>query len=121
VAASFLTYFLIIWPFLVWMHVETVATLLLTVAISVAPAYILGFVACRRFEIAGAAGFVGGVLAGGIFLHLRFRQVFLEAAARRIPEPEYPDWVQWFVPLLVILGSLFLATAALTLWQNKSR
>jgi hypothetical protein len=102
VICSFATYFLLIWPFFIWMDIEHLSSLLKATA-CLAPAYAGGLLAVRRFELAGAGGFVGGVLAGSIFIYLRFEQAFLEAAAQRIDQPEYPDWIQWYAPISLIL------------------
>lgn len=117
VVTSFVVYGLAIWPFLVWLRVDELGTLLLASAAGLPVAFILGVFAARKFEIAGAAGFIGGMVAASIFLHLRFKQVFLEAAARQIEEPHYPAWIQWFAPIAVVVASLLIAAMTLLLWR----
>jgi hypothetical protein len=112
VVSSFATYFLTVWPFFVWMEVHQWGLLLKALLCGLPVAFLHGFLSTLKFELAGAAGFIGGMLAAVIFLYLRFEQVFLEAAARRIPEPDYPLWIKWFVPALVLAFALLTVAAA---------
>lgn len=109
VAASFSAYFLSIWPFLVWISIEQIHVLALTLAAGTVPPLILGAVVSRKAGLAGAAGFVGGMLAASIFLYLRFEQLFMEALARRIPEPEYPQALQYMIPSATIIATVLVA------------
>lgn len=121
VVSSFATYLLAVWPFFVWMDIHYWPPLWKAVGFGLPAAFIQGAVATWKFEIAGAAGFVGGTVAACIFLYLRFQQVFLEAGARRIPFPPYPVWVEWFAPLAVLLSALLLSTAILVLQQTRHK
>ncbi|HJP83432.1 MAG TPA: hypothetical protein VJ835_07995 [Fimbriimonadaceae bacterium] len=120
VICSFSTYFLLIWPFFLWMDIEHISSLL-RVASCLVPAYLGGFLAIRRFELAGAAGFIGGVLAGAIFIYLRFEQLFLEASAQRIDHPEYPPWIQWYAPLSLILLAVGMSVLGLVLESSRRK
>jgi len=114
---SFLSYFLAIWPFLVWMEVHLLGRLSLLLLAAYVPAFAQGAIATIKFELAGAAGFVGGILASSIFLYLRFQQAFLEAEAQRTPWPDYPQALQWLVPGLIVMASL-VQSGLLLLHQN---
>lgn len=113
VFVSFASYFLAIWPYFFWLSIQEWGTLALCTICGLPAAFALGAYATWRIGIAGAAGFVGGALAVSIFLFLRFEQVFVESAANRIPPPDYPQWIQWFVPPLVVLWSLVQSAAIL--------
>jgi len=111
VTISFVTYFLSIWPFLVWLSIDRIQVLGWALAAGILPAMVVGGIASRKTGLAGGAGFVGGILAASIFLYLRFEQAFLEALAQRSPTPEYPQALQYIVPLAVILLSVFVTLA----------
>jgi len=119
VIASFATYFLAVWPFFVWFDIHRLPVLGWAFGMGLPFAFILGIVSTAKFEIAGAAGFIGGILATAIFLYLRFEQVFLEVEARRIPMPLYPHWIQWFAPLATICLALFVSTAVLVIAGSR--
>lgn len=113
VTVSFLTYFLCVWPFLVWLSIDRISALALSLAAGYLPAFVVGAVAARKFSLPGGAGFVGGILAASIFLYLRFEQAFLEALARRSPVPEYPQAIQYIVPLAIVLAAVLIVLAFL--------
>jgi hypothetical protein len=115
VFTSFATYFLSVWPFFVWMDIHQAPALALACGAGLPFAFILGAVTSAHFEIAGAAGFIGGILATAIFVYLRFEQVFLEVEARRIPMPFYPPWIQWFAPIVLVVCALFISILVLAL------
>lgn len=109
VVTSLATYFLAIWPFLVWLSIERLGVLALASTAAFFPVFVTGAIACRKAGLAGAAGFVGGMLAVAIFLYLRMEQLFVEVLARRIPEPEYPKALQYLIPLAAVFGALLIA------------
>jgi hypothetical protein len=120
VLSSFVSYGLAVWPFFVWMDAHVLASLALAMAAGLPAAYIFGAVVSRKFGIAGAAGFIGGMVSTSIFLYLRFEQVFLEADAQRIPPPEYPTWFQWFLPMLCLSFAILLASAIVVFAPGKA-
>lgn len=106
VLVSFGVYFLVIWPFLVWLDIYRLTTLGIALVAGVIPAFVVGAIASRKVGIAGAGGFVGGILAVAIFLYLRFEQAFAAGLARQSPEPEYPKAVQWIGPTGLLLAAV---------------
>lgn len=119
VFASFATYALSVWPFFVWMDVQIAATLWLALGLGLPPAFALGVVSAFKFGIAGAAGFIGGMVSGSIFLYLRFEQVFLEADTQRIPPPDYPVWFQWLIPMLTLGFAIVAAAAVIVFFPGR--
>lgn len=120
VFASFASYGLAVWPFFIWMDAHLVSSLGIALAAGLPFAYILGSVSTRKFGIAGAAGFIGGMVSTSIFLYLRFEQVFLEADAQRIPPPDYPVWFQWFVPSVTLAFAILLAASIIVFAPGKA-
>jgi hypothetical protein len=120
VVASFATYFLCVWPFFVWRDVHRWDMLIKAAVFGLPIAFLHGFLSTLKFELAGAAGFIGGMLASTIFLYLRFEQVFLEAAARRIPAPDYPLWAKWFIPCMVLAFALLVVAGAYLLQASRA-
>ena len=120
VLASFASYALAVWPFFIWMDVHAAVSLGIALAAGVPVAFLFGCVSTWKLGIAGAAGFVGGMVASAIFLYLRFEQVFLEADAQRIPPPDYPTSFQWLLPGVTVLFALLLATAVSLLLPNRA-
>lgn len=116
VAASFLTYFIGVWPFLIFRELHLLRVLALSTACGLIPALLFGAFASRRAGAAAACGFVGGAAAIAIFLHLRLDQVMLGFSIRDIPRPEYPYVWLWYVPLLW----LGLAVLAALLFVRRS-
>jgi hypothetical protein len=102
------------------MGVQSASTLGIALLAGLPAAYIVGTIASARFGIAGAAGFVGGMVSTSIFLYLRFEQVFLEADAQRIPPPDFPTWFQWFIPAMNLAFALLLAVSAIVFLPNKA-
>lgn len=121
VVSSFVTYFLAVWPFFVWFDIHEWAVLGKALGIGFPIAFAQGALATWKFDLAGAAGFIGGTVAASIFLYLRFQQVFLEAGAQRIPFPPYPQSIQWFAPLGILLGSILLSASILVLLQTQHK
>ncbi|MCX7799651.1 MAG: hypothetical protein N2109_04835 [Fimbriimonadales bacterium] len=113
VATSLLTYFLALWPHLVFHEGYRLATLAAGLGFGLVPACILGAVATRRFGLPGACGFLGGVMAFSVFLHLRIQQFLAARGSRDLPQPEYPDDFQWMVPLLALALAVLAAAASL--------
>ena len=117
VGLSFATYFISIWPFMVWMQVELMSTVTRCLLLGQLPALLLGLIGCRKFELPGAAGFIGGCLASNIFLYLRLQQAFLEAEARRTPWPDYPQAFQTIIPIGLV--TVAIACSVLVLLRSN--
>lgn len=113
VAASLLTYFLALWPHLVFHEGYRLQTLATALALGFLPACVLGAFAARRSGLPGACGFLGGTMAFAVFLHLRLEQFLAARGSRDLPQPEYPDSFQWVVPLLALAAAALVAAAAL--------
>lgn len=107
------------WPFFMWLDIHFLRSLAITLALGLPFSFVLGAISSWKFELAGSAGFVGGMLALAIFLYLRFEQVFLEAEARRITIPEYPQWIQWFLPAMVVALSITLSAIILSFVKDQ--
>ncbi len=117
VAASLLTYFLALWPHLAFPDGYRLDTLLAALGFGLLPACVLGAFAARRSGLPGACGFLGGMMAFAVFLHLRIQQFLAARGSRDLPQPEYPDSFEWAVPVLVLL--LAAAVAALALPKSE--
>lgn len=107
------------WPFFMWLDIHNLKSLAITVVLGIPVSFVIGAMASWKFDLAGAAGFVGGVLALAIFLYLRFEQVFLEAEARRITFPDYPHWIQWFLPSMTVALSITLSAIILCFAKDR--
>lgn len=107
------------WPFFVWLDIHLTGSLAITLTLGLPISFVFGAISSWKYELAGAAGFVGGMLALSIFLYLRFEQVFLEADARRITIPEYPQWIQWFLPSMVVALSITLSAIILSFAKDQ--
>lgn len=116
VTVSLLTYFMTVWPHLVFYETYRLSTLALDCVLGMLPALILGGYATRRFGLAAAGGFIGGSLAAAIFLFLNLKRVLLSENLpqmnKDLPPAEFPQSWQYFVPLAWMLAS-FLVTAFL--------
>ena len=119
VVTSIGCYLLGAWPFFMWLDIHNLKSLAVTLALGIPISFVIGAIASWRFGLAGAAGFVGGVLALAIFLYLRFEQVFLEAEARRITFPDYPQWILWFLPGMVVALSITLSAIILSFAKDQ--
>jgi len=113
VAASLLTYFLALWPHLVFYEGYRLQTLATALGFGLLPACALGVFAARRSGLPGACGFVGGTMAFAVFLHLRLQQFLAARGSRDLPQPEYPDSFQWAVPLLALAVAVLVAAVSL--------
>jgi hypothetical protein len=113
VAASLLTYFLALWPHLVFYEGYRLQTLATALGFGLLPAWALGVFAARRSGLPGACGFVGGTMAFAVFLHLRLQQFLAARGSRDLPQPEYPDSFQWAVPLLALAVAVLVAAVSL--------
>lgn len=113
VLVSLLTYFMVIWPHLVFYETFRLATLGLACGLGMGPAAILGAYGTRKFGLAAAGGFVGGALASSIFLFLNLKRILLAENLpdmnRDLPKPEYPQSWQYFVPLAWMLAVIVIA------------
>jgi len=99
-------YMLSIWPFFVWQQGEQLRILGICVAAGLIPPLIVGGILSRKYGLPGACGLIGGALCTAIFLYLRIQQAFIEAAAQRVPTPDYPRSVMAVLPLAYVLISV---------------
>lgn len=121
VLSSFGSYLIGVWPFFVWFDIYLVTPLAIAFALGLPVSYLAGAISSWKFGLPGAAGFVGGMVAFAIFLYLRFEQVFIEAQARVIPFPAYPQWVQWAIPSLTVALAIVLSAIILSLAPDGSQ
>lgn len=97
--------------------IYTAQGLISAVAAGAGIAWLGGIVLCRKFAVAGAAGFLGGVMASGIFMYLRMEQIrFMQFDPSR-PEVELPSSWTYGVPL----GWLALAIATVIAFLPKEK
>lgn len=111
VAAALLTYFIAIWPFLVFSEAERWISLAKGAGFGLLPAALLGILAARKFGLPGACGFVGGAMATAIFLYLRLQQAFIAGEADQAPPPDYPRAFLALLPLAWLLIAFAIALA----------
>lgn len=119
VLTSFSCYLLGVWPFFVWFDIHLLPSLGVAFALGLPFSYVVGALSSWKFGLAGSAGFVGGSVAFSIFLYLRIEQVFLEAEARRIPFPTYPQWIQWAFPSLAVALAIALSAIILSFARDE--
>ncbi|MCG9895872.1 MAG: hypothetical protein MH204_10405 [Fimbriimonadaceae bacterium] len=105
---SVISYVLVAWP-LFFVPEYSIQGLLQWAGLGVVPLLIFGAVLCRRFGLAGAAGFVGGAIPGAVFLYLRLNQTLARGLIPDLPKAEYPESWVGFLPLLFILLCLLWA------------
>ncbi len=108
VLLSFACYALTIWPFF-FLPEYTLRGLGTCVAFGAILPAILGVVAIRKLDIVGIAGYLGGTMAGIVFVYLRLSQTMLGLYDESLPMPEYPERWAWLVPLVWVLASIVLA------------
>ncbi len=121
VVASFASYLLAVWPFFVWLDIHLFDQLLKTCLAGIPLAYLVGGIITWKFGLPGAAGHIGGMLAASIFLYLRLEQVFLEAMAQRTTPPEFPQWLQWGLPVMNISITIVLVSTILSLTNDHKK
>ena len=109
VLASLITYGLTVWPFFVFEEYR-IQGLAMSMALGPGTACILGLFATRKFKLAGASGFLGGGMAGAIFIFLRLQQTVAVRGHYEHLQPEYPDRWAWMTPL-----AFFMIAVALVL------
>ncbi|MBV6491927.1 MAG: hypothetical protein KJZ62_11945 [Fimbriimonadaceae bacterium] len=105
VGVALVTYLLTVWPHFAFVETHKTLTLLMDLVIGGVPAAAFGAWATRRFGMAAAGGFVGGVLTSSTFLYLRLDQYFALRAVKDAPQPEYPSAWTYLVPLAWFLTS----------------
>ncbi len=105
VVTSFLSYALSVWPFFAIPDSHLLRSFLLSCLAGFVPTLIFGAVASRKAGLPGLCGFLGGVMATGIFLYLRVTQLMLGNVDRHIPKPEFPSSWAWLVPFAFLLAS----------------
>lgn len=121
VLASLATYALAVWPyFLVIEEQHTWLGLGKAMAIGGVPAFGLGFLLVRRYGLPAACGAIGGAMATGIFIYVRLQQVMLGFDVPEVPDPEYPRFVSWLLPLVWLTASVFVELVAMLLWPERS-
>jgi hypothetical protein len=103
VVTSFFTYALAVWPWLAFPLTHQVATLAWAIGLGLVPACVMGAVATRRAGLAGACGFLGGIMASAVFVHLRVDQHMLGRVVRDLPLPEYPTNWKYLLPAAYVL------------------
>lgn len=108
VASSFTVYGLSVWPFFIIQDVFTTAQLAKVTAMGLLPAMLATAIIARKGGLAAACGTIGGALTTAIFLYLRMQQLFLAALAKTDKPAEYPDSLQFLLPLAFVLGILLL-------------
>jgi hypothetical protein len=113
VLASIGSYILAVWPFVLLMEAERLATLGLAAAIGLIPYTLIGGFLTRRFGLPGACGFVGGAMAVSIFLYLRLQQAFLSAQAKQGEMPDYPEIFQILLPVGWVFWTLIVVLIVL--------
>lgn len=113
VMAAFLVYGLAIWPFFLIQDVFTSAQLAKVCAMGLLPAALAGGIIARKGGLAAACGVIGGALTTAIFLFLRLQQLFVAAVAKTDQPPEFPETLQFLVPLAFVLAILLLVVVFL--------
>ncbi len=113
VATSVGCYLMAAWPFFVWLDIYTLRMLATTLALGLPVAFVAGAISGWKFGLAGSAGFVCGMVVVAVFLYLRLEYIFVGASIRQTPEPDYPGWTQWFLPVMVV--ALAVALSAILL------
>ena len=107
VLASLITYGLTVWPFFVFEEYR-IQGLALSMALGPGAACLLGLFSTRKFKLAGASGFLGGAMAGAIFIFLRLQQTVAVRGHYEYVQPEYPDRWSWMAPLAFFLIAIAL-------------
>lgn len=120
VLASFLTYFLSVWPFFVIPDQETIRGLAIAIAAGFVPAAVLGALLARKFGLPGACGAIGGAMATAIFLHLRVKLLMLGFSLPDVPDPEFPPVMTWIVPLAWLLAMVLVQLLVLYRWPDDN-
>ncbi len=98
----FVVYFLVIWPWIVFLDTHTMAGLTKSLTFGLIPATLLGILLLIKFNIAGASGFVGGIFASAVFVFLRLQQFMLAEGHNDLPQPEYPSSWVIFIPIAMV-------------------
>ncbi|MCW5943013.1 MAG: hypothetical protein KIS66_12320 [Fimbriimonadaceae bacterium] len=121
VVASLATYLLAVWPyFAVIREQHTLSGLGKALALGGVPAFGLGFLLVRRYGLPAACGAVGGAMATAIFIYVRLQQVMLGFDVPEIPDPEYPRFVAWLLPLVWLTTAVFVELVAMLVWPERS-
>jgi hypothetical protein len=107
--ASVIGYALSVWPFITFQRTEQIGTLALAMGLGPGVAIVVGMLVTRRYQLAGACGFVGGALCTAIFLYLRLQHGFISAMAKQAPRPDYPESFALLIPAGYVLLCVFLA------------
>lgn len=100
VAGSLTTYFLSIWPMLVFQGLAQLNVMLWSLAAGLGPAFVFGIFLCRKAGLAGGCAFCAGSLTVSVFIYLRFEQIVIDSITKAGMKPEYPTWLGWLIPLL---------------------
>lgn len=114
VATSVGCYLVAAWPFFVWLDIYTLRMLAIALSLGLPIAFVAGAISGWKFGLAGAAGFVCGMVAVAVFLYLRLEYIFVGALVQQTPDPEYPGWTQWFLPTMVVALAIVLSAIVLS-------
>lgn len=100
-------------PFFVRYDVYRLGSLAQALAMGLIPAAALGIWATRREGLPAAMAFFAWSLDFVLFLQVRVEELFLAAAARRNPDPDYPRAFGWLIPLAWCVAVAAMAIASL--------
>lgn len=106
------TYFLGIWPFLVFGDTYRLRTLALDLACALVPTLAFGALMARKGGLPAACGFVGGSMSVAVFLYLRLKMIVSSAGSSVDVQPEYPASWAWLVPLVWLAACAIVAVVA---------
>lgn len=104
---AFVIFGLLTWPWFAFRAGQdqlppefTMSGLMMILACGCIPTLIAGAFIVRKAEAAGAAGFLGGSMAFGVFLFLRMSQGFVAKEIADLPHAEYSETLGTTVPLV---------------------
>ena len=119
VGCAFSTFFVGMWPFLVFGTSEDYRRLLIAFPLGLIPATILGAYFSKRFGLAAACGFIGGAMALGVFLHLIATRTLVAVFLQAGKEANFPLWLVYLIP--VVWVAIALAVAYVFTPKNELR
>ena len=113
VAASFLSYFLWVWPFFVSGELFEFAVVQKNLLLGGGASLLPGILFIRKGGLAGACGFIAGTAAFGVFFFLRVDQFFWGLRLERMPQPDYDLSIKYLAPLACIAFSVLVSALLL--------